>query len=342
MGMVRASGLRGYMTLMRQLGADPQPALRRHRIAPESLQDEDALIPMRAVMQLLEASAALTGCPDFGLRLSQHRDIGLLGPLAIAIQNAPTVAQAVDYCIRYLFMHAPGLAISVHDSSPFAKNSAELRIELQLERLPPQRQAIDLCLGDLHHALKLLAGDRYRLRATSLPHEALAPRSVYARFFGAPIHFAQAHAGLHIARSTLEVHLPSVNESLRQIAVDYLSRLEAPGQSLTSRVRQALRHTLGGAGGKKTDIADLLGMHPRTLQRHLKTEGTTFEILREDVRKEVALRYLRETQIPLKQLTGVLGLSEESALARSCRRWFGMPPSQLRRLETVVQGRDVM
>ena len=275
MEMVRASSLRGYMTLMRQLSADPLPALRRHRIAPESLQDEDALIPMRAVMQLLEASAALTGCPDFGLRLAQHRDIGLLGPLAIAIQNAPTVAQAVDYCIRYLFMHAAGLAISVHDNSPFAKNSAELRIELQLERLPPQRQTIDLCLGNLHHALKLLAGDRYRLRAASLPHEALASRSVYARFFGAPIHFAQAHAGLHIARSTLEVHLPSVNESLRQIAVDYLSRLEAPGQNLTSRVRQALRHTLGSTGGKKTDIADLFGMHSRTMQRHLKAEGPT-------------------------------------------------------------------
>ena len=107
MAMMRASSLRGYMTLMRQLGADPLPALRRQRIAPESLQDDDALIPMRAGMQLLEASAALTGCPDFGLRLAQHRDIGVLGPLAIAIQNAPTVGQAVDYCIRYLFMHAP-------------------------------------------------------------------------------------------------------------------------------------------------------------------------------------------------------------------------------------------
>jgi hypothetical protein len=102
-----------------------------------------------------------------------------------------------------------------------------------------------------------------------------APRSVYARFFRAPIHFAQAHAGLHIGRSPLEVHLQSVNESLRQIAVDYLSRLEAPGQNLTSWVRQALRHTLGSTGGKKTDIADLLGMHPRTLQRHLKAEGPT-------------------------------------------------------------------
>jgi hypothetical protein len=63
------------------------------------------------------------------------------------------------------------------------------------------------------------------------------------------------------------VHLQSVNESLRQIAVDYLSRVKAPGQSLTSRLRQALRHTLDGTGGKKTDIADLLGIHPRSLQR---------------------------------------------------------------------------
>ena len=78
-----------------------------------------------------------------------------------------------------------------------------------------------------------------------------------------------------VGRSTLEVHLQSVNESLRQIAIDYFSRVEAPGQSLTSRVRQALRHTLGSTGRKKTDVADLLGMHPRTLQRHLKADGTT-------------------------------------------------------------------
>ena len=87
-----------------------------------------------------------------------------------------------------------------------------------------------------------------------------APRSVYARFFGAPIHFAQAHASA-APRSRCTC------KSLRQIAVDYLSRVKAPGQSLTSRVRQALRHTLDGTGGKKTDIADLLGIHPRTLQR---------------------------------------------------------------------------
>ena len=84
--MVRASGLRGYMTLMRQLGTDPTPLLRRYRIAPASLADDEALIPMLAVARLLESSASAARCPDFGLRLANHQDISVLGPVAIAIR----------------------------------------------------------------------------------------------------------------------------------------------------------------------------------------------------------------------------------------------------------------
>jgi hypothetical protein len=99
------------------------------------------------------------------------------------------------------------------------------------------------------------------LHFDALSGEAL--RSVYARLFAAPIHFVQAHAGLHIGRSTLEVHLQSVNESF---AADRCRlSLAARSAGLTSRVRQALRHTLGSMGRQETDIADLLGMHPRTL-----------------------------------------------------------------------------
>ena len=83
--MVRASGLQGYQSLVRGLGADPLKLLQRQRIAPESLNDDEALIPVRSVVNLLEASAAATQCPDFGLRLAQKQDISLLGPLAIAM-----------------------------------------------------------------------------------------------------------------------------------------------------------------------------------------------------------------------------------------------------------------
>src|SRR5579859_5308979 len=127
--MVRASGLRGYRALMRELGADPLEMLRRHRIPPESLDDDEALISLRAVVQMLEASAAATGCPDFGLRLAHSQDISVLGPLAIAMQNAPTVAHALDYASRYLFVHSPGLVLSVHQGNSFARRNAEIRFE---------------------------------------------------------------------------------------------------------------------------------------------------------------------------------------------------------------------
>lgn len=51
--MVRASGLRGYEVQMRQLGFDPEPLLQRYRIAPGTLDDDDALIPLRSVLHLL-------------------------------------------------------------------------------------------------------------------------------------------------------------------------------------------------------------------------------------------------------------------------------------------------
>ncbi len=330
--MVRASGLRGYGTLMRQLGVDPLPLLRRYRIPAPALADEDALLSLRAVVHLLEASAEVTDCPDFGLRLSHLQDISVLGPLAIVMQNAPTVRSAIEDASRYLFVHSPGLVLSLQSRSALFEEAVEVRMEVRLERLPAQRQTLDLCLADVLHMIELLAGPRHRLLGVALPHAPLAPAAVYRQFFRAPVSFEQAHGGLHIARTTLDAGLQDVNHTLRRIAVDYLAQqFGAPFEHLSGRVRQALRRTLGTPQGNKTDIADLLGLHPRTLQRHLVDEGTSFDAIREEVRQEVALRYLRETRVPVGQLAGLLGFTEQSALARACRRWFGAPPTALRR-----------
>ncbi len=330
--LVRASGLRGYQSLMLSLNADPLGLLQRHRIAPETLTDDDALIPLRSVVNLLEASATATHCPDFGLRMSQSQDISVLGPLAIAMQNSPTVADALQLASRHLYVHCPAMVFTVIKSSHLAPGSVELRLEILLPRQPVQRQVMDQCLGDMHHMLRFLARDRYSLKAVALPHAPEAPLKTYTSFFNAPVHPAQEHGGLHISRQTLTATLQAVNESLRQIAVDYLTaHFGDPGQSISSRVRLAIRRTLSTAQASKSAIADLMGMHQRTLQRRLEAEGSSFEEIREEVRKQSALRYLCETRVPLTQLAGLLGLSEQSALTRSCRRWFAATPSQIRK-----------
>ena len=330
--MVRASGLRGYGVLMRRLGADPEAMLRRYRIAPEALDDDDALLPLRSVVHLLEASASATQCADFGLRLADSQDISVLGPVAIAMQNAPTVASALETASRYLFVHSPGMSISIHPRSALVPGAMELRFEVHVPGQAALRQTMDVCLGDVHRMVELLAGKGYALRAVALPHTPLAPLKAYARFFGAPVHAAQPHGGLHIAPATFEQSVQAVNHELRRLAVEYLAlHFGNPGLTVAVRVRHALQRTLGTAQGGKTAVAALLGMHPRTLQRHLAAEHSSFEELRETVRQEMALRYLCETRIPLTQLAGLLGHSEQSVFTRACHRWFGMTPSAVRR-----------
>lgn len=318
---------------MRQLGADPTRLLERYRIDEAALADEDALLSLRAVVHLLEASAAETHCDDFGLRMSHRQDISVLGPLAIVMQNAPTVRAAMNDASRYMFVHSPGLVVSLHEVSTLAgPDCAELRFELGLSGQPAQRQTFDLCIGDIHHMIQLLGGEQYGLRSVALPHTPLAPVSVYRRFFGAPVLTDQLNGGLHFERSTLDTDLRTVNHSIRRLAMDYLTQqFGSPAQTLSARVHQALRRTLGTPQNGKAAIAALLGLHPRTLQRHLKQEGNSYEAIRERVLQDAALRYLRETRIPMSQLADLLGFSEQSAMTRSCRRWFGQTPSSIRR-----------
>jgi AraC-like DNA-binding protein len=89
----------------------------------------------------------------------------------------------------------------------------------------------------------------------------------------------------------------------------------------------------------QTVVADMLATHPRTLQRRLRSEGTTFEAIVDLVRREIALRNLADESVSLVQIAEKLGYSETSVLTRSCHRWFSRSPRQLRK--DVEQGTDL-
>lgn len=329
--MVRSNGLMGYSALMRELGADPRPLIRRHGLPADLGQNEDGLVSITAVAALLEDSASRSGQADFGLQLAGRQDIRILGPLAAAIQHSPTVADAMQTTSRYLFVQSPSILLKVLERSALATGAVELRLDLLLPGAPRVRQLSDQCLGDLHQILLYLAGTQYRIRAVALPHTPTAPLRRYEQFFGARVLVDQEHAGIHVSASTLSTSMEAVNKSLHQMALDYMNRHYAdPSQSVADRVRRALNTTLGSAQGSKQGIADLLFLHPRTLQRKLAAEGTLFETLRDEVRQQAALHYLRDTAMPLAQLAALLGFADQAVLTRCCRRWFGHTPTRVR------------
>jgi AraC-like DNA-binding protein len=79
------------------------------------------------------------------------------------------------------------------------------------------------------------------------------------------------------------------------------------------------------------DVAQILAMHRRTLNRRLKAQGTTFQATLGEVRYTVARELLRESSLVLDDIAAALGYTSVSTLIRSFKRWSGTSPARWRR-----------
>ncbi len=77
-------------------------------------------------------------------------------------------------------------------------------------------------------------------------------------------------------------------------------------------------------------VAKQLNMQQRTLQRRLASQGLIFETLVDEQRRALAQRHLNELGLPFTHIAGLLGYVDQSTLNRSCRRWFGATPKEIR------------
>ena len=329
--MVRAAALRGLPALIDSLGGDGPALLARFGVPAAVLDSDDEVIPSVATAQVLEAAAAELDCPDLGLRLAGQQDIGVLGPLAIAIENSPTLGDALDCATRFLFAHSPAVTVALVPDPCGRPGVVGLRYgSTELDPLPPQ--AAGLGLGLLHRIGVLLTGGRYGLRSVHLPHAPLAPVARYTAFFGADVRFDQAAAVLRVPHTLAAMPVAGGDRVLREVALDYMRHhFPAPEQTTAERVRRLLTQSLGSSGVDIAAIARLLRTHPRTLQRRLAAEGTTFDKTLDAVRRQTAHRLITSTGVPFSQVTAMVGLTEQSALSRAVRRWFGTSPRELRR-----------
>ena len=327
--LVRASGLRGYANLVESMGGDARRLSLDCGVDPEILGDDEALIPYRQVIHLAEHSATVLDVPDFGLRLAAIQDVGILGPLAVAIQNASTVEQALRCAAAYIFLQSSALRLEIEDQG----RETRIGIAINLGNMPHwgMRQAEDMAIALVHQTLLMLAGDAYHLLRVEHPHDPLSSKSVYETYFRAPVKFGCSINSVYIRSSTLNVPLSARSAQLYEAAISYLDvQVPTADGLVTTRVETAIRRTLGTDSCNRNAVARAMAMHPRTLHRRLKREGITFDQVRDSVRREKAEYYLCHTSSPLAQVAAIIGYAEQAVLSRNCQRWFGQTPREFR------------
>ncbi|MDH4581578.1 AraC family transcriptional regulator [Pseudomonas sp. BN415] len=324
---IRTTSFGGFRELVAQLGHDPAPLLARFRVRPELLDDEDARVPFRSLIGLLECAADELDCADFGLRMAEYQNLPVLGPIALIARNAETVGHALSEIIRFIGYHSSGIQLDLDRSEPEAP-----RLVIELRMPGPQRQMVELALGVAHNTMKMLCGPTFSARAVLLSGISPLPLARYRRYFASEAYSGQACNALVLTGRHLEQRIERHDPSLHRTLVQYLSQVHLQGSpGLLDQVRRLVLRLLPTQQCRLLLVAEQLGLHERTLQRHLAEQARTFEELVEEIRRERADFYLAERDIPLSQIAGMLGYSEQSVFNRACRRWFDVTPGARRK-----------
>jgi len=327
--LVRSAGLQKFRQCVEDLGGDADAYAQQVGLPEGALDTDELLVDDRAIAAVLEIAAADLRCPDLGLRVGEAQDFRMLGPLSVAMQNSSSVGDAMECTSRFMFVHARDLSVSLIDDPDGVRGVVAVRYSFGVRPLP---QAADMTMAFVHRTLRFLVGGDYGLRTLDLPHEPIAPRERYELLFGTRVRFNRPSALLRVPRSLLSRRLDGVDETLRTLAMAFLSRqARQPGPAMVGRVRAVLDQSLGTGSTELADVARVLAVHPRTLQRQLKAEGQSFASILDDVRRAHARTYLTTTDMPLSQVGHLVGLSEQAVLTRCARRWWGRTPSAVRR-----------
>lgn len=328
--IVGAAVLDMFPELVRQLGGDPECLMSRARIDPAATYHSDSVLIHKTVAHLLRDAAEDLACPEFGLRLAAMQDCHkVLGPMGVAMKNSSTVGEAIAYCAQNI--HTYSLAMRSYLEPELPQRSL-LRVEVLLRDKIDVRQIIEHALLLASHGIIDISDGAAQVREVWFKHAAQFSPSTYRDFFGCEIRFGQRANGVVLTDDDLRSQVVDADGMLYKMAVSFIELRYPPAQPpIQMCVRTLIEQRLADPDCTNDRIAASLCVRPRTLQRRLRAEGTSFDEMKDTVRREVAIHYITRTDMPLLQVAEKVGYAESSVLSRSCYRWFSASPRQLRR-----------
>lgn len=310
--------------LLDELGLPRKAVFDGSGLDPATLSPDDR-VPFAVLIDLIERGARASGRPDFGLRLGLRFRMDLHGPVGELMSSAPTLGAALGDFQTWQRGYSSGAVAFVH---PWGDDIA-LGYALCAGALTPSPQFYHCVLGIALRMIEELTGGAVKPLEAHLSCRASASLK---RLLKVPVRSNQPRTCLVLPGEARAFPLPGFRPAARAEISDRIAQLMQPyAPSEATRVRGALRKRLVFDSARMADVADELGLHPRTLRRRLAGEGTTFEHLRDEVRFAVACELLTLTDMDVGEIAATLAFASPGVLSEGFRRVRGTSPSDWRR-----------
>lgn len=331
MHLLRGATLNGFDKLVAGLGLDSRAILIEAGLPANALLPEaaDHYLPIAGMERAYAIAERNSQQLYLAARLGSRQEMStLLGVVGFVMQQCNTVGEALAELTHYFSFQVRGAYLQI------IPNDDQVALVFSVEesfRLPSTRHTVEFALAASVSVMQSLCGESWKPMLTQFMHTASKDSYRLETYFHSSIHFNQEQNAVIFRANDLEHEITSANPELNKILHGYLSQLEDEFTNDTlSQVEKLIQQALSSGSCDANKVAAFMGVHRRTLHRILKKENTTFTLILEKVRRDLATKMLLQGNVSISFVADILCYSEPSAFTRAFRRWFGCTPQQYR------------
>jgi AraC-like DNA-binding protein len=313
---------------LQRLGVDPDELCRDIGADPEVLRAADSRVSVVVLARLWLSAERMLRDPMIGLHTAEA--IGPSGLFHYLTMTQSTVGRGIASLISSTRLASDNLVMTL-DRAPA---TTVIGIHFSFRSGPGVAQSAEYVCGLLASHLYLTTGGRLVPDRVDFTHRARGPEAEYRRIMRSQVRFERADTRLEIPTAALDWPLRTDNPEVARFLSDQAQRdLAALDQGdLAARVGAYLRRMFTEAGDDSLECAAAsLGMSPRTLQRRLRDEGTSFRKVHDNARREIASDFLADPSLSISEVADRLGFADVSAFDTAFKRWTKRTPRAYRR-----------
>ncbi|WP_043288809.1 AraC family transcriptional regulator [Paraburkholderia oxyphila] len=323
----RAAALTHYLQVALRHGLPAHDLMRKFGLDPAMLMNREQRIPFLAVCRLLEASASESGCMSFGIQMARARTAFDFGVIGLLLAHKRTLREVLLAMLQY--RHLLNDALGLYFETTGSRVVIGEQILCDTGEWP--RQTVELAIGVLTRTCAAILGPNWKPVSVHFTHSAPADLRDHRHYFGCPVIFGSEFNGLVCVESDLDQPNPMADPELVRYAEGLAKSVDPEGSpTIDAEVRNAIYLLLPVEQADIESVARQLHTSVRTLQRHLSDADTTFSDLIEEVRHDLAVRYMSNRRYSIGRVSALLGYTRHASFTQWFTRHFGMAPKAWR------------
>lgn len=326
---IMAAVLRGSFEAAKELNINLVPLLKEQHIDPESFA---GFLSYKQLVGFLDSVSARHNCPHFGFLIAKHQPPQDFGPGRQLLPLSPTLHEMLSNIDHYQTLYQE----SARYHFEIDGQVAILRRDHRYPQLPTSAQLRTLGIFQLLKACKAFCGKYWVAGSVHLGVAATPEASQYAKYSNSRVMFNAEFDGIVIPKHLLHLENSATDPDLYKMVRAYCDNLLTERKAshdgdLVGAVQLYIRQHMGTERCNLQACAAKHDAHPRVFQRALERAGRNFQQLLLEQRIRIAKDYMQSSELPLTEISELLGYSSLSNFSRAFSISVGESPREWRR-----------